>query len=126
VHSTELSNALLVTSFSAARPRSAVASTRTGTFPGPTPMAGLPEEYAARTTGTPPVARMTSVRSSVISASMSGMDGSSTTCTTPSGAPADTAARPSAPAASEQQSFASGWGLMTTALRVSNASRILK
>jgi hypothetical protein len=44
VHSTELSNALLVTSFPAARGRSALASTSTGTLPGPTPIAGLPEE----------------------------------------------------------------------------------
>ncbi|CAA9326790.1 MAG: hypothetical protein AVDCRST_MAG29-796 [uncultured Nocardioidaceae bacterium] len=44
VHSTELSNALLVTSLAAARGRSAVASTSTGTLPGPTPIAGLPEE----------------------------------------------------------------------------------
>ena len=126
VQRTELSNALLSTSFFAARARSAVASTRTGTLPGPTPIAGLPEEYAARTTATPPVARMTSVRASVISASMSGTDGSSTHCTTPSGAPAATAASASTRAASEQHSLAAGCGLTTTALRVSSDRMILK
>jgi len=30
-----------------------------GTFPGPTPYAGLPELYAARTSPVPPVARIT-------------------------------------------------------------------
>ncbi|CAA9326779.1 MAG: hypothetical protein AVDCRST_MAG29-795 [uncultured Nocardioidaceae bacterium] len=69
---------------------------------------------------------MTSVRSSVIRASISGIDGSSTTCTTPSGAPAATAASPSTRAASAQHSLANGCGLTTTALRVSSASSTLK
>ena len=69
---------------------------------------------------------MTSVRSSVISALMSGMDGSSTHCTTPSGAPAATAASAIVRAASLQTFFAYGCGLITTALRVINASRVLK
>src|SRR5947209_7732989 len=34
---------------------------KTGTLPGPTPNAGLPDEYAARTRPMPPVARMTAV-----------------------------------------------------------------
>ena len=80
VHSTELSNALLSTMRRAAALMSALASTKTGTLPGPTPSAGLPDEYAARTTPVPPVATMTSVRSSAINASTSGMDGSSITC----------------------------------------------
>src|SRR6185312_11395259 len=40
---------------------SAVRSTHTGTLPGPTPNAGLPDEYAARTRPIPPVARITAV-----------------------------------------------------------------
>ena len=69
---------------------------------------------------------MTLVRSSVISASISGTDGSSTTWMTPSGAPALTAASPRARAASAQTSLAIGCGLTTTTLRVMSASRHLK
>src|SRR5580765_5157806 len=36
-------------------------SIKAGTFPGPTPNAGLPDEYAARTKPVPPVARITAV-----------------------------------------------------------------
>jgi hypothetical protein len=43
VHRTELSKLLLSTIRRAALARSAVASTSTGTLPGPTPMAGVPE-----------------------------------------------------------------------------------
>ena len=81
---------------------------------------------AARTTGEPPVATMTLVRSSVISASMSGTEGRSTTWMIPSGAPAATAARASVRAASAQHSAAAGCGLITTAHRVISASRALK
>ena len=69
---------------------------------------------------------MTLVRSSVISASISGTEGSSTTWMTPSGAPAATAAAASVRAASAQHSLASGCGLSTTTLRVISASRHLK
>src|SRR3954452_3348417 len=69
---------------------------------------------------------MTSVRSSVISALTSGIDGSSTHCTTPSGAPAATAASAIVRAASEQTFFAYGCGLTTTALRVISARSTLK
>ena len=43
VHKMELSKLLLSTMRRAAAARSAVASTSTGTLPGPTPMAGFPE-----------------------------------------------------------------------------------
>src|SRR5262250_3277066 len=69
---------------------------------------------------------MTWVRSSVISALISGTDGWATTWMTPSGAPAATAAPASVQAASAQHSRASGCGLMTTTLRVISASRALK
>ena len=121
-----MSKLLESTSRSAAAATSAVWSTSAGTLPGPTPMAGLPERYAARTTATPPVARMTSVVGSLISASISGMVGSSTTCTQPSGAPASTAARARWWAASADTSRASGCGLTTTAFRVISASSTLK
>src|ERR1700684_4723671 len=98
----------LATLLLAASAGSVLASTSTGTLPGPTPIAGVPDVYAARTTGTPPVATITCVRSSVISALISGTDGSSTTWMTPSGAPAATAAPASGLAASAQHSRASG------------------
>ena len=82
----------------------------------------MPELYAARTTAVPPVATIRLVRSSVISAWISGTDGLSTTWITPSGAPAATAAAASVRAASAEHSRASGCGLTTTALRVMRAS----
>ena len=69
---------------------------------------------------------MTLVRSSVISASISGTEGSSTTWMTPSGAPAFTAASANVRAASAQHWMAIGCGLTTTTLRVIRASRHLK
>ena len=69
---------------------------------------------------------MTLVRSSVISASISGTEGSSTTWMTPSGAPALTAAAARVRAASAQHCLAIGCGLTTTTLRVMSASRHLK
>ena len=122
VHRIELSKLLLSTIRRAASGRSASSATKTGTLPGPTPIAGVPELYAARTTAVPPVATIRLVRSSVISAWISGTDGSSTTWITPSGAPAATAAAASVRAASAEHSRASGCGLTTTALRVMRAS----
>src|SRR5213079_1215485 len=49
---------------------SAERSIKTGTLPGPTPNAGLPDEYAARTKPIPPVARITAVCLCFISASV--------------------------------------------------------
>src|SRR5215211_5887805 len=59
-----LSNVFPVRMFCTATGTSALLSTKTGTLPGPTPNAGLPEEYAARTSPMPPVARMTAGRQS--------------------------------------------------------------
>ncbi len=126
VHSTELSNALLAAMRRAAAARSAVASTSTGTLPGPTPSAGLPDRCAARTTGVPPVATITSVTGSAISASMSGTVALATTWMTPSGAPASTATPASIAAASVQHSRAIGCGLITMAFLVSSAMMTLK
>ena len=57
----EQSKALLFTIASAAASTSALRSTYTGTLPGPTPSAGLPALWAARTIGVPPVARISEV-----------------------------------------------------------------
>ena len=122
----ELSNALLSIIRAAVFARSAVASTNTGTFPGPTPIAGFPLRYADRTTGVPPVATTTSVRSSVIKALINGIEGSSTIWMMPSGAPAATAASDIALAAATQTFFAIGCGLMMMELRVIKAKMILK
>ncbi len=61
-----------------------------------------------------------------MSALTSGIEGSSTHWTQPSGAPAPTAAEAIVRAASLHTRRANGCGLMTTALRVISASRILK
>ena len=53
-----LSNDLLMMTASATASGSASAHTQTGALPGPTPIAGVPELYAARTMPAPPVARM--------------------------------------------------------------------
>ena len=122
----ELSNALESARQDAALATSAVASTSAGTLPGPTPSDGLPERYAARTTAVPPVATITSTPRSPISASISGIVGSSTTWRHPSGAPADTAACARTPTASTETLRARGWGETTTALRVISARITLK
>ena len=127
VHRIELSKALLATSFSAARLQVGGGVDEHGHVAGADADRRVARASRPRAPpATPPVARMTSVRSSVISASISGIDGSSTTWTTPSGAPAATAASPSTRAASAQHSLANGCGLTTTALRVSSASSTLK
>jgi hypothetical protein len=86
----------------------------------------LPERYAARTTAVPPVATITSTPRSLISASISGIVGSSTTCRQPSGAPADTAACARRWTASAEVLRARGCGETTTALRVISARITLK
>src|SRR5215470_1469791 len=126
VQSTELSKALLAVISFAAAATSAVPSTRTGTLPGPTPSAGLPDRYAARTIAVPPVATITSVTGSDISVSTSRTVGSRTTWMAPSGAPAAVAASASRSAASVQQPFAIGCGLTTTAFLVSSDKMTLK
>ena len=78
----------------------------TGTFPGPTPIAGLPEEYAAFTMPGPPVAKITST--DFINSLESSMVGSSMQPIMPSGAPAFTAASRTILAASAVHFFARG------------------
>ena len=96
VHRIELSNA-----FESARHARRLRRRRRSRRPAPARCrarrraTGCRERYAARTTAVPPVATITSTPWSAISASISGIVGSSTTCRQPSGAPASTAARAS-------------------------------
>src|SRR5450759_3718753 len=95
---------------------SAERPTSTGTLPGPTPNAGLPLEYAARTRPDPPVARITAVFSCRMSACVASVVGAVRHCMIPSGAPAATAAACSTSHASAVDRLACGCGLSTTAL----------
>ena len=61
--------------FFAAFSKSADKSTYTGALPGPTPIAGLEEEYADRTIAEPPVANVTDVLEDFISSSIRGIVG---------------------------------------------------
>ncbi len=61
-----------------------------------------------------------------MSAFSSGIDGSSTHCTHPSGAPAALAASYIADAASQHTDLARGWGQTTTTLRVIRLRSTLK
>src|SRR3954468_20821946 len=126
VQRTEWSKTFESTMLAAAFARSAVSSTTTGGLPGPTPIAGVPERYAACTTGPPPVARTSLVCLSAIMASTRGIVGLGRTWMTSAGAPALVAAAASTRVASTPVWAASGWGLTTTAFRVSMAQRTLK
>ncbi len=102
---------------------SAVSSMIAGTFPAPTPIAGLPLEYAALTIPGPPVARITSA--SFITTFVSSSEGTSTQLMIPSGAPALTAASKTILAASIVQFFARGWGLIIIAFLVFSDINVL-
>ena len=103
---------------------SAVESMMAGVLPGPTPRAGLPEEYAAWTMPGPPVARMMSAER--MSSLVSSRDGWAIQSMMPSGAPAATAASRTMRAASMVQALARGCGLMMMALRVFRQMSVLK
>ncbi len=103
---------------------SALSSITAGTLPAPTPIAGLPDEYAAFTRLGPPVARIMSA--SLITRFVSSRDGTSIHLIIPSGAPAFTAASSIIFAASMVQFFALGWGLMIIPFLVLRAKRALK
>ena len=95
---------------------SALVSTNTGTLPGPTPKAGLPLEYAARTIPLPPVDRITPVRLCFISAFVASSVGSPMHWMRPSGAPACKAAADITATISHVQRLARGCGDTTIAL----------
>mmetsp|Transcript_39773 Transcript_39773/g.78398 ORF Transcript_39773/g.78398 Transcript_39773/m.78398 type:complete len:217 (-) Transcript_39773:471-1121(-) len=106
--------------------RSAVSSIRTGVFPAPTPIAGFPDEYAARTIPGPPVARIRLIFGCRIRAADRAAEGVVTHVTMPSGAPAFTAASCTILHASAVHFFALGWGQKMMPLRVLSARRDLK
>ncbi len=87
---------------------SALSSIIAGTFPGPTPTAGLPEEYADLTIPGPPVANIRSA--SAMTTLVNSIEGTSTQPISPFGAPALTAASCTTLAASIVQFLALGWG----------------
>src|SRR5660398_232000 len=72
-----LSNAFDRTTSLTARLSFAVFSMYAGTLPAPTPSAGLPHEYAARTIALPPVARMRATPGWFMSAEVAASDRSS-------------------------------------------------
>ena len=85
---------------------SAEESITAGVLPAPTPIAGLPLEYAALTIPGPPVASMQSA--SRITVCVSSSDGTSIQPMMPSGAPAATAASSTTLAAAIVEPFALG------------------
>src|SRR5579859_5152251 len=97
-----------------------------GTLPGPTPSAGFPELYAARTRPVPPVARIMEVNRCRINSSVACVVGALRHPIEPSGAPAFRAASYITRAVSRMQRTADGCGLITMAFRALRAMRILK
>ena len=103
---------------------SALSSIIAGVFPAPTPIAGFPLEYADLTIPGPPVARM--ISASRMTMLVNSRDGTSIQRIIPFGAPAASAASRMTFAAAMVDSFARGCGLITIALRVLSASKVLK
>src|SRR5947207_14622931 len=99
---------------------------KTGTFPGPTPNAGLPDEYAARTNPIPPVARMTAVILCFIKASVPSIVAVVMQPIAPAGKPSLTPASRIVLTVSLIQRAAEGCGERTIVLRDLMAIRILK
>ena len=87
----------------------AVFSTMQGTFPGPTPSAGLPQEYADLTIPVPPVAKIRLTPSWCINAVVAWIDGSGIHKIQFSGAPALIAASLKISAARTEHFCADGW-----------------
>ena len=87
-----------------------------GVLPAPTPSAGFPLEYAARTMPGPPVARI--ISASCIRVLVISKDGTSIQPMIFSGAPALTAASSTIFAAAIVLFFARGWGEMMIAFLV--------
>src|SRR4030095_13667353 len=105
---------------------SAVRSTQTGTLPGPTPKAGFPEEYAARTSPIPPVARITAVCLCFMSDSVPSIVAVVMHPIASAGSPSFTPASRITFAVSLMHFAADGCGDNTTALRDLIEIRILK
>src|SRR5215510_7893626 len=105
---------------------SAVRSTHTGTLPGPTPNAGLPDEYAARTSPIPPVARITAVCLCFIKVSVPSIVAVVMQPIASAGSPSLTPASRMTRAVSLIHFAADGCGDSTTVLRDLIEIRILK
>ena len=103
---------------------SALESMIAGVLPAPTPNAGLPEEYAARTMPGPPVARIMSDSRMIMPES--GTEGSSIQPMMSSGAPAATAASSTIFAAAIVDCLARGCGEMMRPFLVFKQMRHLK
>ena len=104
---------------------SALLSINAGPFPGPTPIAGVPELYAAFTIASPPVARINEVFLCFISSCVACNVGVFITPISPFGAPFLSAAFIKYSAVLIIQSFAFGCGLTITAFPAFNAIIIL-
>ena len=76
---------------------------KAGTFPAPTPRAGLPQEYAARTIALPPVARISATPGWFMSSPDASSEGSAIHWMQFFGAPAATAASRTIFAAATEQ-----------------------
>ena len=125
-HTMPLSNAFESTMSLTARPTLALFSMKAGTLPAPTPSAGLPQEYAARTMAFPPVARMSATPGWFISSPDASSEGSSTHWMQFAGAPAATAASRTILAAATELRWADGWKPKMIGLRVFSAMSDLK
>src|SRR6187399_1131097 len=124
-HSVPLSKVLPVRMSRTAFGTSAVRSMYVGTFPGPTPNAGLPALYAALTIAEPPVARMRAVRGCFIRVSVPSRVDDVRQEITPRGAPARSAASASRRLVSRMHFAAEGCGLKTMAFRPLRAIKAL-
>ena len=105
---------------------SAVSSITAEVLPGPTPKAGLPDEYAALTIPGPPVAKIQSMLGCFIKALESSIDGTSIQPIISSGAPAFTAASRTIFAASIVHFLALGCGEKIIPFLVFKAIKDLK
>ena len=103
-----LSKVLLVIMSLTACFTSALRSMNAGTLPGPTPNAGLPALYAARTIAEPPVATITEILLFFISSSVACMEVLLRQLTSPAGPPAFSAASCSSCAAAQLHLIALG------------------
>ena len=102
---------------------SADSSITAGVFPGPTPKAGFPLEYADFTIPGPPVANI--ISDDCINKFVNSSDGTSIHPIIPSGAPAFTAASNTTLAAAIVDCFALGCGLIIIPFLVFNDINVL-
>ncbi len=96
-----------------------------GALPGPTPYAGLPALYAARTRPMPPVARITATSRCFMSSCVPSIVTVAIQLIAPAGAPARPAASAITSATRVMHLTAAGCGLSTMAQRALTAMRIL-